>query len=99
MFLLWLLSLRNDNFSYVDIGWSVNFAVLGVLYATLAPGYPLRRWVFAGMFSLHGLRLALHLGKRIVGQPEEGRYVQLRKVWGRSGNLKLKFLAFFEFQA
>jgi steroid 5-alpha reductase family enzyme len=99
MLLLWLLSLRNDNFSYVDIGWSINFAVIGVLYAALAPGDPLRRWLFAGMFSVHGLRLGWHLSKRIIGQPEEGRYVQLRKVWGRSGSLKLKFLAFFEFQA
>jgi steroid 5-alpha reductase family enzyme len=99
MFLLWLLSLRNDNFSYVDIGWSINFAVIGVLYAALAPGYPLRRWLFAAMFSVHGLRLGWHLSKRIIGQPEEGRYVHLRKVWGRSGNLKLKFLAFFQLQA
>jgi steroid 5-alpha reductase family enzyme len=99
MFLLWLLSLRNDNFSYVDIGWSVNFAVLGVLYALLAPGYPLRRMLIAGMFSVHGLRLAAHLAGRIIGQPEEGRYVELRRRWGASGNLNLKFLAFFEFQA
>ena len=43
MFTLWLLGLRNHNFSYVDIGWSFNFAVLGVFYALLAPGDPLRR--------------------------------------------------------
>lgn len=99
MFLLWLLSLRNNNFSYVDIGWSANFAVLGVLYALLAPGDPLRRMLIAGMFTVHGLRLAAHLAGRIVGEPEEGRYVELRRKWGRAGNLNLKFLAFFELQA
>jgi steroid 5-alpha reductase family enzyme len=61
MFGLWLLSLRNHNFSYVDIGWSVNFAVLGVLYASLAPGYLPRRVLIATMFSVHGLRLGWHL--------------------------------------
>jgi steroid 5-alpha reductase family enzyme len=99
MFMLWLLSLRNANFSYVDIGWSINFAVLGVLYALLAPGDPLRRMIIAGMFSVHGLRLAAHLAGRIIGHPEEGRYVELRRKWGATGNLNLKFLAFFEFQA
>jgi steroid 5-alpha reductase family enzyme len=99
MVLLWLLSLRNENFSYVDIGWSANFAVLGVLYALLAPGYPLRRMLIAGMFAVHGIRLAAHLAGRIIGEPEEGRYVELRRKWGQSGNLNLKFLAFFELQA
>ena len=83
-----VLGVRNHNFSYVDIGWSVNFAVLGVLYATLAPGYLPRRVLIAAMFAAHGLRLGWHLAKRIIGEPEEGRYVQLRKDWGGSGNLE-----------
>ena len=99
MFGLWLLGLRNRNFSYVDIGWSVNFALIGVLYAALAPGDLSRRLVIAAMFSAHGLRLGWHLSKRIIGEPEEGRYQQLRADWGKSGNLNLKFLGFFEFQA
>ena len=99
MFGLWWLGIRNHNFSYVDIGWSVNFAVLAVLYAWLAPGYLPRRAIIAAMFTAHGLRLGWHLSKRIIGEPEEGRYQQLRKDWGGSGSLNLKFLGFFEFQA
>jgi steroid 5-alpha reductase family enzyme len=99
MFGLWLLGVRNHNFSYVDIGWSVNFALLAALYAALAPGDLQRRLVIAAMFAAHGLRLGWHLSKRIIGEPEEGRYQQLRKDWGGSGNLNLKFLGFFEFQA
>lgn len=99
MFLVWLWSLHKDNFSYVDIAWSANFAVLGVLYAWLAPGYAPRKILIAAMFCLHGLRLAAHLARRIIGEPEEGRYVELRRVWGADGNLSLKFLAFFELQA
>jgi steroid 5-alpha reductase family enzyme len=99
MFGLWWLGIRNHNFSYVDIGWSVNFAVLAVLYAWLAPGHLPRRVLIAAMFTAHGLRLGWHLSKRIIGEPEEGRYQQLRKDWGGSGNLNLKFLGFFEFQA
>jgi steroid 5-alpha reductase family enzyme len=51
------------------------------------------------MFALWGVRLALHLATRIIGEPEEGRYVQLRAEWGRKGNVNLKFLGFFQFQA
>lgn len=103
MYGLWRLGIRNHNFSYVDIGWSVNFAVLAVLYALLAPGYLPRRVLIATMFTAHGLRLGWHLSKRIIGEPEEGRYQQLRKDWGggdkNERTLNLKFLAFFEFQA
>jgi steroid 5-alpha reductase family enzyme len=111
MFGLWRLGIRNRNFSYVDIGWSVNFAVLAALYGSLAPGYWPRRALIAAMFAAHGLRLGWHLGKRIVGEPEEGRYQQLRRDWSGDATdeqpldanaerrLNLKFLGFFEFQA
>jgi steroid 5-alpha reductase family enzyme len=99
MFALWLLGLKLRNFSYVDLGWAGNFAVLGLCYGLLAPGDPLRRILIASMYVVHGSRLALHLAGRIVGEPEEGRYVQLRREWGAKGALNLKFLVFFEFQA
>jgi steroid 5-alpha reductase family enzyme len=106
---LWWLGIRNHNFSYVDIGWSGNFAVLAGLYALLAPGWLPRRTLIAAMFAAHGLRLGWHLAQRIIGEPEEGRYQQLRKDWGGNAShgdgraaahaLNLKFLGFFEFQA
>jgi steroid 5-alpha reductase family enzyme len=101
MFVLWLVGLARKNFSYVDIGWSANFAVLALLYAMLAPGFAAKKWLLAAMFCLHGTRLAWHLGRRILGHPEEGRYVQLRRDWGAGGrgSMNLKFLLFFEFQA
>jgi steroid 5-alpha reductase family enzyme len=97
MTVLWLAGIRNSNFSYVDVGWSINFAVLGVVYALLGPGWPIRKWVIAAMFALWSVRLAGHLAKRIIGEPEEGRYVELRRKWG--GNLNWKFFLFFQFQA
>ncbi len=95
---LWLLGLRFRNFSYVDIGWSANFAVLAILYASLTEGWLPRRWLIAAMFTFWGARLAAHLATRILGEPEEGRYVRLREEWGQKGNLNAKFLAFFLFQ-
>ncbi len=99
MLLLWLVSLRLRNFSYVDLGWAINFSWLAVLYGTLGPGDGLRRALIAGMFGLWSARLAVHLARRIIGHPEEGRYVDLRRRWGAGGHLNLKFLLFFQAQA
>jgi len=96
---LWLLGIVKRNFSYVDIGWSANFAVLALLYGLLGSGDPQRRMLICLMYSVWSLRLAWHLARRILGEPEEGRYVKLRQDWGVSGNLNLKFLGFFQFQA
>jgi steroid 5-alpha reductase family enzyme len=99
MLALWLLGLARHNFSYVDIGWSANFALLAIIYGVLGSGDPMRRLLICGMFAVWGTRLALHLATRIIGEPEEGRYVQLRKEWGVKGSVNLKFLGFFQFQA
>ena len=94
---LWLLGIRNKNFSYVDVGWSANFAVLALLYATFAQGWETRKWTIAAMYALWSVRLAGHLAKRIIGEPEEGRYVELRQRWAT--NLNARFFGFFQLQA
>jgi steroid 5-alpha reductase family enzyme len=99
MMLVWLLGLRIRNFSYVDLAWSANFTVLALIYGVMGNGDVTRRWLICGMYAAWSLRLAWHLAARIIGHPEEGRYVQLRAEWGATGNLNFKFLAFFQFQA
>ena len=97
MFALWLIHFRINNASIVDPGWAFGLPLLAVTYAWLGPGYALRKWLMAGMVVIWGTRLGLHLLFRILGQPEEGRYQELRRQW--KTRLGLKFLVFFEFQA
>ncbi len=98
MLLLWLIHLPIRNAAIVDAGWAGGLALLGVIYAATGGGYPTRALLIASMAVVWGLRLALYLlFTRVIGHPEEGRYVELRRDWG--GNLPLKFLAFFQFQA
>ncbi|MBS0376666.1 MAG: DUF1295 domain-containing protein [Proteobacteria bacterium] len=101
MLLLWRLGIRQRNFSYVDIGWSANFALLALLYGGLGAGAPPRRALIAAMYALWGLRLAAHLARRILGEPEEGRYVDLRARWGAAGEraLNARMLQFYLLQA
>lgn len=86
---LWLLGIRRRNFSYVDIGWSANFALIALLCMLWGGGDAGRRLLIGAMYGLWGLRLAWHLGRRIVGEPEEGRYVELRRKWGEAGEAAL----------
>jgi len=97
MFVLWLVHLAMKNASIVDVGWAASLGILAIVYALRAPGNATRAWIIAAMVAAWSLRLAAHLLLRIVGEPEEGRYVELRRQW--KTNLGFKFLLFFEFQA
>jgi len=98
MLLLWLIHLPLGNAAIVDAGWAGGLALLGVIYAAIRGGCPVRAVLIASMAALWGFRLAFFLlFTRVIGHPKEGRYVQLRRDWG--GNMPFKSLLFFEFQA
>ena len=98
MFVIWLLSVWRNNAGFVDVGWALGLVILAVSYAWHGPGYGPRKWLMAAMVAFWGLRLALHLVRRILSEPEDGRYQQLRREWAGT-NVNLRFLFFFEFQA
>lgn len=98
MFVLWLIHFPLRNAAIVDVGWSAGLAILGILYAVMGQAPLQRRLLIGTMSAVWGLRLAVHLlTDRILGQPEEGRYQQLRSDWRT--HVEFKFLLFFEFQA
>jgi steroid 5-alpha reductase family enzyme len=98
MFVLWLLHFPLRNAAIVDVGWALGLVLIAFVYALHGAGYPRRVLFLLPMVAVWGLRLAFYLlFTRVNGQPEEGRYVEIRRKWG--ANIGLKFLAFFEFQA
>ncbi len=98
MFVLWLIHFPMKNAAIVDGGWAGGLALLAILYAAMGTGYGPRRLLIGSMGAVWGLRLSLYLVlTRVIGKPEEGRYVELRRKW-KTG-IPLKFLLFFEFQA
>jgi steroid 5-alpha reductase family enzyme len=98
MFILWVIHLLIRNAAIVDVGWSVGLGLLAIYYAYAGPGNPTRKYLIATMVAIWSLRLAAHLlFSRVIGRPEEGRYVQLREDW--KTNLPFRFFFFFEFQA
>ena len=92
------LARRIDNYSIVDVAWSLIFTPLALLYAALGTGWAPRRALVAGLTAAWSLRLGLHLWARIASHHprEDGRYVELRRLW--APRLAARFLAFFQLQ-
>ena len=93
MFSLWLLHLAIANAAVVDVGWAAGIGVLALLYARLGDGDPVRRAMIGVLGGVWSARLTLHLAHRVAGEPEDGRYREIRERWRT--NVKAKFFAFF----
>jgi steroid 5-alpha reductase family enzyme len=64
----------------VDIFWSIGFVIVTWAAFQLAPhGYIPRKYLITTMITIWGLRLALHIGWRNWGSPEDFRYAKWRE--------------------
>ncbi|MBC7399155.1 MAG: DUF1295 domain-containing protein [Mucilaginibacter sp.] len=99
MALVWVWSYNIKNAGVVDIFWSYNFPVIGIILYLFAPGYEPRKILICSMVVVAGFRLGTHLAIRIVKhlREEEPRYAQIRKEWGK--NPEPKMFGFFQMQA
>jgi steroid 5-alpha reductase family enzyme len=80
-----------DN-SIVDIGWGGGF-VLSALYLLVRNPEPgLKGLAITCLIAVWGSRLTYHIAKRNIGKPEDYRYVNMRKNWGRQFVLIKAFL-------
>jgi steroid 5-alpha reductase family enzyme len=95
--LVWYLSLRVDNYGFLDVVWSLSITVLAPLYALLGDGDPTRRFAFAAVGAVWSLRLGLYILIRVrrLHPREDARYRTLRERWRGPA----RFLLFFELQA
>ncbi len=94
----WALSLRLDNFSFVDVTWAGSLALLAPLYGLCGDGYGGRRALATIMGVQWALRLGGYLFLRVKHHHpnEDVRYQVLRKQW--QGHLASRFFWFFQAQ-
>ena len=95
----WWLSVKLDNYSFVDVTWSLAFTPVAIWYAMSGLGWVPRRIAIATLISAWSLRLGLHLWRRVAGHhpSEDARYAVLREKW--QANPPRAFLLFFMMQA
>ncbi|BCT91625.1 membrane protein [Lysobacter helvus] len=94
--LAWAWQRAHRNAGIVDVVWAFGVGGAAVLVAALGDGAVLPRVALALLGGAWGLRLGLHLLRRVRGEGEDGRYAQLRERW--DGDQRKWFL-FFQAQA
>lgn len=80
MVITWLLSLRIEDVSIVDIAWGLNFIAIAWTAHLVGDGYSDRSLLIAVLVTIWGLRLASYIGWRHDG--EDKRYAQMRERQG-----------------
>jgi steroid 5-alpha reductase family enzyme len=98
MALVWVLHRRLRNAGIVDVAWAAEVAMVAGLFAAIGDGWPARRAAIAAVMMIWGGRLSLYLLRdRVIGRPEDGRYLALRQRWGARATSR--FFWFFQAQA
>ncbi|WP_067720860.1 DUF1295 domain-containing protein [Nocardia yamanashiensis] len=79
-----LVARRLGRYNIVDVVWGLGFGVVAVVAAVVGDGSGTRRWLLAALVGSWGLRLSLHLRRRVRGQGEDPRYAALLERHGRT---------------
>ncbi|MEV4888137.1 DUF1295 domain-containing protein [Nonomuraea sp. NPDC055795] len=71
------VAIKAGKHAVIDVAWGLGFAVIALAAFVQGGGDPLRRVLLLVLTCLWGLRLALHLGRRVAGSGEDPRYEAL----------------------
>ncbi len=74
---LWLISIRLRDVSFVDGYWALGMVFMAMLSFIQTDGSPPRKRLLIGLTSLWGLRLALHLFTRWRKEGVDPRYARI----------------------
>ena len=76
---VWSLSLLLKDASIVDIFWGLAGTLAAWTALIVSGAESFRSLLLAGIVTIWGLRLALHIGVRNIGHPEDRRYQEFRR--------------------
>lgn len=82
MAVMWLVSLALKDSGIVDVVWGLVFVVVAWIGVAMGTGVESRRLMLAAMVTIWGLRLAIRIGRRNLGKPEDFRYAAWRREAG-----------------
>ena len=97
MLVLWLRQRDTGNAGVVDVAWAFGTAAMIGWLALAADGAESRRWLIAALGALWGVRIGLHLLRRLRRESGDGRYTYMREYFGARAPLVM--FAFFQVQA
>jgi steroid 5-alpha reductase family enzyme len=91
---VFIVAQARRNTSIVDIAWGPGFLVVIAALFLARPGLYPARLLYAALVVVWASRLAIHIGRRNAGKPEDFRYARMRARWGRKAALKAFFFVF-----
>jgi steroid 5-alpha reductase family enzyme len=91
MVLMFIIGLVRKNNGIVDIGWGIGFIVIALFTLVKNGNYTLFQIIGTILVIIWGLRLSLHIYARNKDKPEDFRYANWRKQWGKWVNLRAFF--------
>jgi steroid 5-alpha reductase family enzyme len=83
----WVVAGNRRNNSLADVAWGMGFVLLALLNTAAAPEITLRQAVATVLVAAWGVRLSIHVYARNRGKPEDFRYAEMRRKWGRRAPL------------
>lgn len=81
--LLFFIGTAKRNNAIVDIGWGFGFIIVSWYSLIISEKYVLYNILASILVSIWGFRLCIHIFKRNKGKPEDFRYANWRKEWGK----------------
>ena len=97
MHFLWMWQKKTGRAGFVDVAWSIGTGLMAMGFCVVGSGHPQRRIVLGVLMGLWGLRLAVHLWKRLAREGEDGRYESYRQEHGQQKADRF-YMIFFQFQ-
>jgi len=90
----YLLALILKNNGVVDIAWGLGFVLTAAVQILRNPPADRPKLLILALVVFWGFRLATHILQRNLGKPEDFRYAQMRKKWGKAAPLKSFFFIY-----
>lgn len=99
MLVFWLIQRRTSTAGIVDIVWAFVTAILATLGIIFyVEDASLRQYLLISLIGLWGVRLGVHLAKRIFSEGEDGRYQAMKGAIGQD-RVQAFMFGFFQLQA
>lgn len=84
----YLAARRTRDNSLADTAWGLGFVCVAWLNLLLSDTVTARSLSIAALITVWGVRLAVHVFSRNHGKPEDFRYAEMRRKWGRHAEWK-----------
>lgn len=94
MSVLFLLAQKKKDNSIVDIFWGIGFCLLAFNSFLWNEDYDMRKTITLILVFIWGIRLSVHIYNRNKNLPEDFRYQEWRKKWGKQQAINAYFRVF-----